>query len=93
MVFSQFIEYVKYGNFPNFFLQNETSESKLNEGAIIHTTFGDIHIRLFPNECPKAVENFCTHSRRGYYNGHTFHRVIRSFMIQVCFCPFNINFF
>ncbi|VDN58518.1 unnamed protein product [Dracunculus medinensis] len=63
-------------------VENETSESKLNEGAIIHTTFGDIHIRLFPNECPKAVENFCTHSRRGYYNGHTFHRVIRSFMIQ-----------
>ena len=32
--------------------------------------------------CPKAIENFCVHSREGYYNGHIFHRVIKSFMIQ-----------
>ncbi|VDD92961.1 unnamed protein product [Enterobius vermicularis] len=50
--------------------------------AVIHTSYGDIHVKLFPNECPKTVENFCTHARRGYYNGLTFHRVIRSFMIQ-----------
>ncbi|MFH4976620.1 hypothetical protein AB6A40_003329 [Gnathostoma spinigerum] len=61
--------------------QNIT-ECKITENAVIHTSFGDIHIQLFPHECPKAVENFCTHARRGYYNGLTFHRVIRSFMIQ-----------
>ena len=33
-------------------------------------------------ECPRTVENFCTLSRRGYYNGLTFHRVIKSFMVQ-----------
>lgn len=27
--------------------------------------------------CPKTVENFCVHSRNGYYNGHIFHRVIK----------------
>ncbi|XP_019507969.1 PREDICTED: peptidylprolyl isomerase domain and WD repeat-containing protein 1 [Hipposideros armiger] len=32
--------------------------------------------------CPKTVENFCVHSRNGYYNGHTFHRIIKGFMIQ-----------
>ena len=32
--------------------------------------------------CPKTVENFCVHSLNGYYNGHIFHRVIKSFMIQ-----------
>jgi len=32
--------------------------------------------------CPKTVENFCVHSRNGYYNGHIFHRVIKGFMIQ-----------
>ena len=32
--------------------------------------------------CPKTVENFCVHSRNGYYNGHVFHRVIKGFMIQ-----------
>lgn len=27
--------------------------------------------------CPKTVENFCVHSRNGYYNNHIFHRVIK----------------
>jgi len=60
-------------------------EAKIAEtgtGAIIHTTYGDIHIRLFPDAAPKAVENFVTHSKRGYYNNTIFHRVIRKFMIQ-----------
>lgn len=46
------------------------------------TTKGDIVIKLFPNLAPKAVENFVTHSKNGYYNGLTFHRVISEFMIQ-----------
>ncbi|KAL0474208.1 hypothetical protein QR685DRAFT_433104 [Neurospora intermedia] len=50
--------------------------------AVIHTTYGDIHIRLFPDAAPKAVENFVTHAKRGYYNNTIFHRVIRKFMIQ-----------
>jgi peptidylprolyl isomerase domain and WD repeat-containing protein 1 len=50
--------------------------------AIIHTTMGDIHVRLFPEVAPKTVENFVTHSRNGYYNGTIFHRVIKKFMIQ-----------
>ncbi|CAB3404335.1 unnamed protein product [Caenorhabditis bovis] len=63
-------------------LDTEASEKALNREAIIHTTMGDIAIRLFPDECPKTVENFCTHARRGYYNNLSFHRVIKSFMIQ-----------
>ena len=50
--------------------------------AIMHTNMGDISIKLFPNEAPKAVENFVTHSKNGYYNGLIFHRVINDFMIQ-----------
>lgn len=42
---------------------------------------GDIHLTLF-KECPKAVENFCVHSKNGYYNSHIFHRVIKGFMVQ-----------
>ncbi|KAI0009114.1 hypothetical protein F4779DRAFT_617944 [Xylariaceae sp. FL0662B] len=60
--------------------QNKTAET--GNSAIIHTTYGDIHIRLFPDAAPKAVENFVTHSKRGYYNNTIFHRVIRKFMIQ-----------
>uniref|UniRef100_A0A8C1X6Q3 peptidylprolyl isomerase n=1 Tax=Cyprinus carpio TaxID=7962 RepID=A0A8C1X6Q3_CYPCA len=83
---------------------------RVSDSAIIHTTMGDIHIKLFPVECvlfyrliavwpekpvclfinlliyffrcPKTVENFCVHSRNGYYNSHIFHRVIKGFMIQ-----------
>lgn len=33
--------------------------------------------------CPKTVENFCVHSRNGYYNGNIVHRVIKGFMIQM----------
>lgn len=39
-------------------------------------------MKLFGKECPKTVENFCVHSKNGYYNGHIFHRVIKGFMIQ-----------
>lgn len=52
------------------------------EAAILRTTYGDIHIRLFPDAAPKAVENFVTHAKNGYYNNTVFHRVIRKFMIQ-----------
>ncbi len=50
--------------------------------AIIKTSMGDIKILLFPNEAPKAVENFVTHSKNGYYDNLTFHRVIDGFIIQ-----------
>ncbi|XP_058445696.1 peptidylprolyl isomerase domain and WD repeat-containing protein 1 isoform X1 [Malaya genurostris] len=55
---------------------------KIYDHAVIHTTMGDIHLRLFGKDCPKTVENFCVHSKNGYYNGHIFHRVIKGFMIQ-----------
>ena len=50
--------------------------------AIMHTSMGDICIRFFPEGAPKTVENFLTHARNGYYNGLTFHRVMKDFMIQ-----------
>ena len=52
------------------------------EFAIMHTNFGEIHLRLFPQFAPLAVENFVTHARNGYYEGVIFHRVIENFMIQ-----------
>ncbi|KAB7502815.1 Peptidylprolyl isomerase domain and WD repeat-containing protein 1, partial [Armadillidium nasatum] len=55
---------------------------RLFEVAVLHTSMGDIHLKLFPKECPKTVENFCVHAKNGYYNGHIFHRVIKQFMIQ-----------
>lgn len=50
--------------------------------AIFHTTAGDITVRFFPEEAPKAVENFVEHAKAGYYDGCEFFRVIDDFMIQ-----------
>lgn len=50
--------------------------------ATIHTNMGDIKVWFFPKYAPKAVENFTTHAKEGYYNNLIFHRVINNFMIQ-----------
>lgn len=50
--------------------------------ATLHTNKGDIKVWFFPDYAPKAVENFVTHAKDGYYNGVSFHRVIKDFMIQ-----------
>ena len=50
--------------------------------AIIETSLGEIHIKLFAKEVPKTVENFVSHSRNGYFNNLIFHRVIKGFMVQ-----------
>ena len=50
--------------------------------ACINTSYGEVRIRLFPDECPKSVENFVTHAQNGYYDGVIFHRVIKGFMCQ-----------
>lgn len=44
--------------------------------------FGDIKVKFFKKSAPKAVENFVTHAKEGYYDGTTFHRVMEEFMIQ-----------
>jgi peptidylprolyl isomerase domain and WD repeat-containing protein 1 len=59
-----------------------TAAKALASSAIMHTTMGDISIKLFPAECPVTVENFATHCRNGYYNNLIFHRVIKNFMLQ-----------
>lgn len=49
---------------------------------IMETTEGPIEVTLMPGIAPKAVENFLTHAKDGYYNGTSFHRVIKDFMVQ-----------
>ena len=51
--------------------------------AVMHVKdYGDITFKFFKDKAPKAVENFLTHAKDGYYNGVKFHRVIEEFMIQ-----------
>ena len=58
------------------------SAARRYESATLHTSVGDIYVKLFARECPKTVENFCVHAKNGYYNGHMFHRIIKQFMCQ-----------
>lgn len=49
--------------------------------AKISTEYGDIFVKLY-DETPKHKENFTKLAEEGFYNGTTFHRVIKDFMIQ-----------
>jgi len=46
------------------------------------TERGDIYLELFPEDAPKHVESFLTLTKKGFYNGLTFHRVVPGFVIQ-----------
>ena len=48
----------------------------------IETDRGAIEFELFPTDAPKAVENFRLLAEHGYYDGLTFHRIVKGFMIQ-----------
>ncbi|MEK7630624.1 MAG: peptidylprolyl isomerase [Patescibacteria group bacterium] len=50
--------------------------------ATIKTQKGDIELELYPEVAPKTVSNFVTLSKKGFYNGLIFHRVIAGFMAQ-----------
>jgi cyclophilin family peptidyl-prolyl cis-trans isomerase len=50
--------------------------------ATMKTTQGDITIELFDADAPKTVENFKKLAADGFYDGLTFHRIIKDFMIQ-----------
>ena len=44
--------------------------------------FGEIELELYPEFAPITVDNFVKLVNKGFYNGLTFHRIIKGFMIQ-----------
>jgi cyclophilin family peptidyl-prolyl cis-trans isomerase len=50
--------------------------------AVIETDEGAIEIEFLQADAPKAVENFRLLAEHAYYDGLTFHRIVRGFMIQ-----------
>lgn len=52
------------------------------EVAILHTSYGDISFKFFPEVAPKAVSSFKALAKDGRYNNTIFHRIIDGFMIQ-----------
>ena len=66
---------------PDVILQDGLPE-EVEEIAVVTTSMGTIKLRFYPEEAPKAVENFIGLAKEGYYDGVIFHRVIDNFMIQ-----------
>jgi peptidyl-prolyl cis-trans isomerase B (cyclophilin B) len=52
------------------------------DGAVIHTSVGDISLRFYGADAPMAVNNFLKLADAHFYDGTRFHRVIKGFMIQ-----------
>ena len=44
--------------------------------------YGTVTLELYPDMAPNTVNNFITLANDGFYDGLTFHRIIKDFMIQ-----------
>ena len=50
--------------------------------VVLETTQGTIELKLLPEVAPRACETFTGLVSKGYYDGISFHRIIKKFMIQ-----------
>ncbi|GAB5522994.1 MAG: peptidylprolyl isomerase [Roseivirga sp.] len=50
--------------------------------AEIHTSKGLMKVEFYEKDAPNTVKNFVDLSKKGFYDGLTFHRVIPDFVIQ-----------
>ncbi|KAJ9460825.1 Peptidyl-prolyl cis-trans isomerase CYP65 [Diplonema papillatum] len=46
------------------------------------TTLGTLHFEVYADRAPTAAENFLGLCRRGYYDGVSFHRLVKGFVLQ-----------
>jgi len=53
-----------------------------NEVAVIKTSEGDMVVEFWTDAAPKTIQNFKKLARSGFYDGTTFHRIVKGFMIQ-----------
>jgi cyclophilin family peptidyl-prolyl cis-trans isomerase len=57
-------------------------DPKKNYKATLKTSLGEIVVQLHASKVPRTVNNFVFLAREGFYNGGSFHRVIKNFMAQ-----------
>ncbi len=62
--------------------ETKPAETKSSNAVVLHTSMGNISVKLYADAAPKTVENFIKLSKSGFYDGVKFHRVIKGFMIQ-----------
>jgi len=53
-----------------------------NDVAVIETKFGKMVAEFYHKDAPKTVANFQKLARKNFYDGTTFHRIMKGFMIQ-----------
>ena len=53
-----------------------------NEVAVIKTSEGEMVVQFWNDAAPETIANFKKLARAGFYNGTTFHRIVKGFMIQ-----------
>ena len=64
------------------YYRNLTMEVKNPVATMEVENFGTVKIELYPDKAPKTVANFIALANRGFYDGLTFHRIVKDFMIQ-----------
>ena len=64
------------------YYKNATMEVKRPIATMEVENFGTVKMELYPEYAPQTVANFITLANRGFYNGLTFHRIVKDFMIQ-----------
>ena len=64
------------------YYKNLTMEVKNPVATMEVENFGTVKIELYPDQAPETVANFIALANRGFYDGLTFHRVVKDFMIQ-----------
>ncbi|KAI9446563.1 cyclophilin-like protein [Lactarius indigo] len=52
------------------------------ESVVLETSLGNIQLELYWDHAPRTCENFAQLTKRGYYNGVVFHRIVADFMVQ-----------
>ena len=73
---------VKFSLFGLLLLSSTLFAAEQNEVAILQTSDGDMVIQFWDDAAPKTIDNFKKLARSGFYDGTTFHRIMKDFMIQ-----------
>lgn len=64
------------------YYQKATMEVKNPIVTMEVENYGTVKMELYPELAPETVANFVTLANRGFYDGLTFHRIVKDFMIQ-----------
>ena len=58
------------------------SSDASSSGVRFETTMGAFVVELYHAQAPKTCQNFAELAKRGYYDGVTFHRIVKDFVVQ-----------